>query len=221
MGLDRTNPVCNSRIRTNKELTDARQSARNDHHCRPDFPVRIRLAVLPGGFGRRHTQITAWLDENGGSDGWALTPSGIRGVLNDAISIYFADATLASAFVARWCVGSKVEVAGGVFPSARGRTGAAGRSGTGQDAVTAGETWGWGVNGYRPPGVADIENAFGVWRLERRSAVYHRAAAARARMLRAEATTRWLKEHLADAVVRHEQIAAAIERASEPDAAIT
>jgi hypothetical protein len=27
--------------------------------------------------------------------GWALTPSGIRGVLNDAISIYFADATLA------------------------------------------------------------------------------------------------------------------------------
>ena len=82
----------------------------------------------------------------------------------------------------------------------------------------AGEPWGWGVNGYRPPGVADIENAFGVWRLERRSAAYHRAAAARARMLRAEATTRWLKEHLADAVARHEQIAAEIERASEPDA---
>jgi hypothetical protein len=36
-------------------------------------------------------------------------------VLNDAISIYFADATLAGAFVARWCVGSKVETAGGVF----------------------------------------------------------------------------------------------------------
>jgi hypothetical protein len=30
-----------------------------------------------------------------------MTPSGIRGVLNDAISLYFADATLASAFVAR------------------------------------------------------------------------------------------------------------------------
>ena len=39
----------------------------------------------------------------------------MRGVLNDAISLYFADATLASAFVARWCVGSKVETAGGVF----------------------------------------------------------------------------------------------------------
>jgi hypothetical protein len=69
------------------------------------FPVRIRLAVPPGGFGRRHTQINAWLNENGGSDAWALTPSGMRGVLNDAVSLYFADATLASAFVARWCAG--------------------------------------------------------------------------------------------------------------------
>ena len=44
-----------------------------------------------------------------------MTPSGVRGVLNDAISIYFANDTLAGAFVARWCVGSKVETAGGVF----------------------------------------------------------------------------------------------------------
>ena len=58
---------------------------------------------------------TAWLDENCGCDGWAMTPSGMRGVLNDAVSLYFADVTLASAFVARWCVGSKVEPAGGVF----------------------------------------------------------------------------------------------------------
>jgi hypothetical protein len=59
--------------------------------------------------------MTAWLDENCGSDGWAMTRSGMRGVLKDAISLYFADATLASAFVARWCVGSKAETAGGVF----------------------------------------------------------------------------------------------------------
>jgi hypothetical protein len=39
----------------------------------------------------------------------------VRGVLNDAISIYFADATLASAFVARWCVGARVQTVGGVF----------------------------------------------------------------------------------------------------------
>jgi len=44
-----------------------------------------------------------------------MTPSGLRGVPNDAVSIYFADATLASAYVARWCVGSTVETAGGVF----------------------------------------------------------------------------------------------------------
>jgi len=36
-------------------------------------------------------------------------------VLNGAISINFADATLANAFVARWCVGSKAVAAGGVF----------------------------------------------------------------------------------------------------------
>src|ERR1700730_5487499 len=60
-------------------------------------------------------QITAWLDENCGADGWAMTPSGVRGVLNDAVSIYFADATLASAFVAHWCVGYKVETADGAW----------------------------------------------------------------------------------------------------------
>jgi hypothetical protein len=59
--------------------------------------------------------MTACLDENCGADGWAMTRSVTRGVLNDAISIYFADATLASAFVARWCVVAKVETAGGVF----------------------------------------------------------------------------------------------------------
>ena len=79
------------------------------------FPVRIRIAVPPQGLGQRHPQITAWLDENCRADGWAMTPSGTRGVLNDALSIYFADATLASAFVARCCVWAKAETAGGVF----------------------------------------------------------------------------------------------------------
>jgi hypothetical protein len=79
------------------------------------FPVRIRIGVSPQGLGQRHTQITAWLDENYGPDGWVMTPSGMRGVVNAAISIYFADATLGSTFVARRCVGSRVETAGGVF----------------------------------------------------------------------------------------------------------
>ena len=47
--------------------------------------------------------MTAWLDENCDVDGWTMTPSGTRGVLNDARSIYFADATLASGLVARSC----------------------------------------------------------------------------------------------------------------------
>jgi hypothetical protein len=79
------------------------------------FPVRIRIGVPPGGFGQRYAEVTAWLDENCGSDGWTMTPSGVRGVLNDAVSIYFLDATLASAFVARWCAGSRVETKDGVF----------------------------------------------------------------------------------------------------------
>jgi hypothetical protein len=79
------------------------------------FPIRIRIAVPPTSFGQRHERITAWLDENCGADGWAMTPSGMRGVLNDAVSLYFEDAPLASAFVARWCDGSKVKTSGGVF----------------------------------------------------------------------------------------------------------
>ena len=79
------------------------------------FPVRIRLGVPPGGLGQRYSELTGWLDQNCGADGWAITPSGVRGVLNDAISIYFGDTTLASAFVARWCQGSRAETAGGVF----------------------------------------------------------------------------------------------------------
>jgi hypothetical protein len=59
--------------------------------------------------------IAVWLDEKRGADGWAVTPSSTRGVLNDLIWIYFADTTLSGAFVARWCVGSKTETAGGVF----------------------------------------------------------------------------------------------------------
>jgi hypothetical protein len=75
------------------------------------FPVRIRIGVPAEGLRQRHTHISAWLDENCGADGWAMTPSGMHGVLNDAVSIYFLDATLASAFVARWCAGYKVETA--------------------------------------------------------------------------------------------------------------
>jgi hypothetical protein len=52
------------------------------------FPCRIKLGVPVGGFGERLTEIHAWLDENCGADGWAMTPAGLRGVVNDAVAIY-------------------------------------------------------------------------------------------------------------------------------------
>jgi hypothetical protein len=54
--------------------------------------------------------------------------------------------------------------------------------------------------------------------LEKQNAEFHRAAAARARKLRADATTRWSKEYLAAEIARHEEILAEIEKVSEPDA---
>ena len=51
--------------------------------------------------------------------------------------------------------------------------------------------------------------------MEKSSAAYHRAAAARARRLRADATTRWLKEHLDGEIAWHDQKLEEIEGASE------
>jgi len=50
---------------------------------------------------------------------------------------------------------------------------------------------------------------------QRSAAAYHRAAAARARRLLSEATTCWLKEHLAAAIARHDQLVEEIERVSD------
>ena len=79
------------------------------------FPVRVGLAIPVGGLGERLNQMHTWLDQNAGADGWAMTPSGARGVVNDAIAIYLGDATIASAFVARWCAGHRAEAADGLF----------------------------------------------------------------------------------------------------------
>jgi hypothetical protein len=77
-------------IRTKRELQDAGNPREIITMAERRFPVRIRIGVPPGGFGQRHTNMTTWLDENCGADGWAMTPSGVRGVLNDAVSIYFS-----------------------------------------------------------------------------------------------------------------------------------
>ena len=59
--------------------------------------------------------VQQWLDQNAGADCWAMTPSGIRGVINDALAIHFADATITSAFMARWCAAQRVEIVDGLF----------------------------------------------------------------------------------------------------------
>ena len=93
-------------MRTNQRATSGAESR---------FPVRVRIGIPPGGLGRRLDEMNVWLDANCGAHGWAITPSGSRGVVNDSLAIHFADAPLASAFVARWCVGGKVETVDGVF----------------------------------------------------------------------------------------------------------
>ena len=79
------------------------------------FPCRIKLGVPRSGLGSLLTEMHAWLDANCGADGWAMTPAGLRGVVNEAVAIYFLDATISAAFVARWCAGSEVEVSEGAF----------------------------------------------------------------------------------------------------------
>jgi hypothetical protein len=69
------------------------------------FPVRVRIAVPPAGFGRQLSVMHAWLDEVCGAAGWASAPAGLTGIVNDAIAFYFDDAAFAQAFVNRFCCG--------------------------------------------------------------------------------------------------------------------
>jgi hypothetical protein len=48
-------------------------------------------------------QTHARLNDNRGADAWENHGGRMRGVVNDAIAVYFRDAALAAAFAARWC----------------------------------------------------------------------------------------------------------------------
>ena len=72
------------------------------------FPVRVRIAVPPAGLGRQLEVMCAWLDETCGSEGWAMAPAGMAGIINDALALYFEDPAFAHAFVARFCCGYRV-----------------------------------------------------------------------------------------------------------------
>ena len=79
------------------------------------FPVRVRLAVPASGLGRRLDAMHDWLNQNCGADGWLMTPAGRQDTGSDAVAIYFRDAVLATAFVARWCRRQSPDIAEGAF----------------------------------------------------------------------------------------------------------
>jgi hypothetical protein len=79
------------------------------------FPVRVRVAVPPGGLGHQLPVMHAWLDETCGVNGWASAPAGLNGIINDAVAFYFADAAFAHAFVNRFCCGYRIETVAGAF----------------------------------------------------------------------------------------------------------
>jgi hypothetical protein len=56
-----------------------------------------------------------WLDTHCGSDGWLMTPAGLRGIVNDAVAIYLMDPAAAAAFFSRWCRQRLPETADGAF----------------------------------------------------------------------------------------------------------
>jgi hypothetical protein len=79
------------------------------------FPARIRIAVPPEGLGRQVDGMMGWLDANCGAGNWTMAPAGLGGVVNDALAVYFLDPALATAFVARWCIGYRAETTEGGF----------------------------------------------------------------------------------------------------------
>jgi hypothetical protein len=63
----------------------------------------------------------------------------------------------------------------------------------------------------------DIEKNTEWWSLEQQPGAYYRAAAARARMLQAEATTPRLKKYLGEVIARCERLAGEVESTSGND----
>lgn len=92
-----------------------RAAMRAQREAERRYPVRIRIAVPPEGFGHQLEVMHAWLDETCGPEGWATAPAGTTGVVNDAVALYFAEAAFAHAFVVRFCCGFRVEAIGGSF----------------------------------------------------------------------------------------------------------
>lgn len=63
------------------------------------FPVRVRVAVPEGGFGKRMDDMVCHLDDVTGRGRWARHPAGRDAILVDATFFYFADVAAAAVFL--------------------------------------------------------------------------------------------------------------------------
>jgi hypothetical protein len=64
------------------------------------WPVRVRVALPPGGLGERLNRMHAGLDATAGAGSRAMTPSSVRGVVKDAMAgVCFCDPTVAPAAI--------------------------------------------------------------------------------------------------------------------------
>jgi hypothetical protein len=68
------------------------------------FPVHVRVAVPPCGFGNQLNVMCAWLDQHAGERGYFTGVQAGAG-LQDAALFYFVDAKMAAAFVDRFACG--------------------------------------------------------------------------------------------------------------------
>jgi hypothetical protein len=71
------------------------------------FPVRVRVAVPPGGFGRQLDEMHGWLNLHAGRGRFSIQ-SAPNDLGVDAAYFYFADTAAAHAFVQRFTCGLAV-----------------------------------------------------------------------------------------------------------------
>jgi hypothetical protein len=71
------------------------------------FPVRLRVAVPPGGFGRQLTAMQTWLDQHVGHESYWMGGDTGPG-RPDAVSAFFLDVAAAHSFVDQFTCGMAV-----------------------------------------------------------------------------------------------------------------
>lgn len=60
-------------------MSRSAHSRRKDHHDQV-FPIRVRVKVPEGGFGRKLDELYAWLDDMAGKGNYAIHPGNLPGV---------------------------------------------------------------------------------------------------------------------------------------------